>query len=98
MATGKPWQVIAWVDVVKVPVNPHLVRVDLGERHTFVDTPRPVAVVWERADNDAGARAYAKTILDDHLAVEVYTLPASESDPLGVAKARILASQAVRAP
>ena len=90
MEDRRPWVVVIWVETVKQAVDPHLTRVDLGERHKWKDVQVPRGCVWVRhgsaADVDS-AKAWAATQAED---VQVLTLPATEEDPIGAAKRQVM--------
>lgn len=84
------WIVMAWTETRREPIDIQATRVDLGERPTFVEVQRPLAVVWVRNGTDedvAKCRCHADA--QDNGAL-VFTYPASETDPIGRAKSDLM--------
>lgn len=81
---------VAWTEAVNVPVDPHLCRVDLGERPKLREALEPRACVWllDGAEEDLDrARRWA---LEQGRAISVETWPTDTANVLDRARAKVL--------
>lgn len=88
----KTWIVIAWIDMTGLRATSALERFDgVNWRPRVEPAPEAKAVVWARGTEAdlANARKYAAAQISA-TAVDVFTFPLTEHDPLGAARTRIL--------
>jgi hypothetical protein len=93
--------VVAWRSDSSEAVDPHLTRVDLGERHKLRPIIEGKAVMWARHGNahdisKAEAYAHSETVKAENdpwrtgYDYRVFVYPTTEKDPLGRARREIV--------
>lgn len=99
---GRGQIVVAWISDDVKAVDPHLARVDLGERPKFRDVQVGKAVMWAHAGKEADvekAQQWAQKEREDAArdpryatghSHRVFVYPSTEKDPLGRARREVL--------
>jgi len=93
--------VVAWIVDTVEPVDTHLTRIDLGERHKMRETREGRSVMWARNGTQADiekAEIYARAEREKAegnphrtgYGHRVFVYPTMEKDPLGRARREVL--------